>query len=79
MLHWGYLGGPGFMTGGWMLAFGIARVLVFALIIYGIVRFVRSKNKIGAYSSAIEVLNERYARGEIDETEYMERKTVLTK
>ena len=81
MMHWGYFGGPGFFTGGggWMIAFGIGQILLFALLIYAIVKFVKRNEKQPTNSGAIQLLNERYAKGEIDEAEYMQRKEVLRK
>lgn len=79
MMHWSFVGGPGMMSGGWLIAFGIVRILVFALIVYGFVRFSRRKNRLVGYAGALQTLNDRYARGEIDEEEYQKRKDVLTK
>ncbi len=81
MMHWGYFGGPGFLTtgGGWWLAFAAGRVLFFALIVYAIVKFVNRREKYVTHSDAIRILEERYARGELDETDYVQRKAILKK
>lgn len=79
--------GPGWRDGGgwdgppgWFGVLGGILWLLFwaAVIIVGIVllrRYVRSRPKVG--DSAVAVLGERYARGEINEDEYRQRLGVL--
>jgi putative membrane protein len=73
---WGYAG------------MGIGMVLFWALVIVGIVALIRAMgagNSAGAanpapprrYASPEEVLADRFARGEIDETEYQNRVRLL--
>ncbi|MAO57240.1 MAG: hypothetical protein CMM61_16310 [Rhodospirillaceae bacterium] len=62
-------GGWGGMFMGWgmMTIFMIAVIVVILFVVKGLTGGDRS-------SSALDVLNERYARGEIDAAEYNERK-----
>ena len=66
--------------GGWMAPFGmIIWLLIVALIIAGIVWLFRaltrqSSENIGRRPSALDVLEERYARGEINRDEYLEKR-----
>jgi len=68
------------MTGGFGSGF---MVLWWVLIVVGIVVLVKwissntgGRNRSG--SKALEILNERYARGEIDDQEFQKRKRDLT-
>ena len=83
---WGY--GTGIWGSGnywWMGLIGMAVQLVFwvALIVIGInlFRSYRSRTQVGHYSqnSALDILRERYAKGEIDSEEYNRRKQDLVK
>ncbi|MFZ5968475.1 MAG: SHOCT domain-containing protein [Bacillota bacterium] len=74
MFGYGY---PGW-NGGW----GIWMVLMMAFwiaVIVGITIFALKFIKKDQYSSnkAIEILNVKYAQGEIDEIEYMQKKKIL--
>lgn len=74
-----------YMHGGWggMLLGGLLMVVFWGVIIGVIVLIVRWLVALGGPSghphrqSPLEVLQERYARGEIDKEEYEERKAVL--
>jgi len=70
--------GAGF--GGFMV-FGLFLLLIVVIIaVYFIVhQFTKSNSKNGSGSSdnALEILHERYARGEIDEEEYNRKKAEL--
>jgi putative membrane protein len=46
---------------------------VIAFLIWVVLRFTRSRNS----DNALSILNERFARGEIDQQEYDTRKTAL--
>ena len=74
-----YVDHPG-MT--WAMGFfGLFWLAVFALIVVGLVLLVRNFDQGGARGrerdSACIILNERYARGEIDQEEYQARKRHL--
>ena len=75
---WGY--DHGWMMNGWgsmMGGFGfIFWLVILAAIIASIVWFVRSQPLAGSQrrSTSLEVLEERYARGEINREEYLQKK-----
>jgi putative membrane protein len=80
---WGY--GPG-GWGGMMLGGGLAMVIFWGGIILLVVLLARWFGGAGSAhqsanpprQTALEILQERYARGEIDKTEYEERRKTLT-
>ncbi|GAA4790978.1 hypothetical protein GCM10023200_27660 [Actinomycetospora chlora] len=81
-MMWGYG-----WDGGWMgPLMGVSAVLWWVLVIVvvlGVVRWLRSPQAPGvgpapAERDAREILDRRYARGEIDAEEYTERRRVLT-
>jgi putative membrane protein len=82
---WGMMG-PGMMGGlGWMWLMPVFWLIVPVLIIWAIVALVRGTSRSGSSASgsshaesALEVLNKRYARGEINKEEYEEKKKDLT-
>ena len=60
---------------------GIIWILIIVIAIYFIIKYL-NKNNNGLKSfkkenNAIETLNERYAKGEIDEEEYKKKKSML--
>jgi len=63
-----------------LLLFGLAFLIIVILIITGIFLLIRySKKEQQRFSSnrSLEILQERFAKGEIDEDEYRRRKEVL--
>ena len=81
----GYGGYGGHMMSGWGGGFGgflgfIPMILlvgaVIALVVFA-VRRIGGRNEVPARPSALDVLKERFARGEIDREEYDERRRVL--
>jgi putative membrane protein len=73
---WGY-DHMGWMMNGWGMGFGfILWLLILATIIAGVVWFLRSQPLAGSprRSTSLEVLEERYARGEINREEYLQKK-----
>jgi putative membrane protein len=78
--------GPG-MMGGWGMGwFGGTFMMIFwVLVLVGLIFLIkwlvqstnRVKSDVGSGSSALEILKERYARGEIDSAEFEEKKKVL--
>ena len=78
-------GSGGYGCGGtnWVipLVMGVSRVIILAAIVYFIYKLFR-RNKLNynvrpVYSSAIAILNERFAKGEISEEEYNTKKQQL--
>jgi len=79
---YGY-GGYGGMGGGygWMGMF-MPMIFVVGIILLGVYLFRRNSsqghtNGIGKQNSGLDILRERYAKGEIDSTEYQSRKKDL--
>jgi putative membrane protein len=74
--------GPG--DGGWGFGMMFMSLLFLALIVVGVVLVVRSFSHGGPTpprsegSRALDILTERFARGEIDQQEYEERRRTLT-
>jgi putative membrane protein len=75
--------GPGYGAW-WGVGMMFISLIVLALIVVGIVFVVRSPSQ-GAQppqtpvaSRALDLLDERFARGEIDQSEYEERRRILT-
>jgi putative membrane protein len=80
MMWWG--DGWGGAAWGW---FALMHLLWWALVIIGIIALVRWGTSGGARhgrqvheNRALEILRERYARGEIDKEEFEERKRILS-
>jgi putative membrane protein len=70
--------------GGWGFGMMFMSLLFLALIVVGVVLVVRSFSHGGQAppqsdrSRALDILDERFARGEIDQQEYEERRRTLT-
>jgi len=81
----GYGMGPGMMGGygGWFM--GIVNIIFWIVVIIGVVyliKFISSSSKQGAKElkredSALDILKERYAKGEINREEFEEKKKAL--
>lgn len=73
-LHDNYWGGAGW--GAWMIFHWLFWLALLALVIWlRIILSRRSRSNDGdTPKSALELLNERYARGEIDREEYLQRR-----
>jgi len=77
---WGY--GPGMMGYGWGMGFsmlfgGIFWIVVVMIGVWAVAQLLRSPDRAPAHekrSSALDVLEERYARGEIGRDEYLQKK-----
>jgi len=73
--------GPGMMRGGFMSVIIIVWIVVIALIIWAIVAASQSPGKAGSSGSsegsAMDILNKRYASGEINRDEYLSMKKDL--
>jgi putative membrane protein len=78
-MMWGSWG-----NGWWGFAMGLVMLLFVALLVVGIVVLVRSssggepRNAEPSPGRALDILDERFARGEIDAKEYEERRRILT-
>ncbi|MBE6068020.1 MAG: SHOCT domain-containing protein [Clostridium lundense] len=77
----GGFGGYGFNSSsligpGWMLLGMGLRLLVFIGIIVIVSKFI--KNYSNKSNSAIKILNEKFANGEISEEEYLKRRIILS-
>lgn len=76
-MHSGY-GGWGYHSGMMMLG-PVLMIGLIVLIVIGVVMLInRSKGASGQASSGRAILDDRYAKGEIDHDEYEERKRRLT-
>lgn len=82
MMHWGWGLTNAFGIGGFFMMFMM--VVFWGLIIAGIILAVRALSGTGVVSGgagqknrALEILQERYARGEIDKDEYESKKRDL--
>ena len=61
------------MGGGWMILWWIFLITV----IVGVTAFIAQQGKTKAEKSALDILKERYARGEISKQEFEERKIAI--
>ena len=72
-MGWGYG-----MTGGW---FGMMLIplLLIVVIVYAVINLTGNNNirNEREFDSALEILNERFVRGEISEEDYKQKKTLL--
>jgi putative membrane protein len=64
---------------GWGVLVWLASAAFWILVIAGIVVLLRSHSGGGGSDSALRILEERYARGEIPREEFLERRSILTK
>lgn len=82
MMNWGYGWGGGW--GAWLMMFPLM-LLVWAAVAWVLVVAIRNLGGTGhastsnahARADAIQILDERFARGEIDAQEYRERRDAL--
>ncbi len=70
-MHDYYWGGGGW--GGWMLVHGAFWLLLLGLVAFAALSLTR-RSRPPNNSSALDMLDESYARGEIDRDEYLQRK-----
>lgn len=78
-MMWGMMNGWGYGTGGfiWGIVWMVIEIGLIAGAIYLIVSLFQGTRSGYKKNDAIEILRERYARGEISEEEYLERKKRL--
>ena len=67
--------GYGFFNSGWGMLIGIGIIAIIGVVIYLLVN--RNKKKMTDYG-VLDLLNQKFARGELTVEEYQERKKVLT-
>lgn len=78
MYHWYGMGGHWWSWLGWLAA-----LIIIILIVYILVKILNTRpdsptRKEDTTAEALKILNERYARGDISEEEYLHRKEILT-
>ena len=78
MYHWYGMGGHWWSWLGWLAA-----LIIIILIVYILVKILNTRpdsptRKEDTTTEALKILNERYARGDISEEEYLHRKEILT-
>jgi putative membrane protein len=73
MIAHGFWGGPG-----WGILQGLFFVAFWVFVIILLVGMVRGRGGGASSSSALRVLEERYARGEMNRDEFVERRRILT-
>lgn len=74
---YGMGGGFGF-GGGFMILWWIVIIAVVFMLVKWLVSSYGTSGKSGRENTAMEILKERYARGEIDEQEFQKRKRELS-
>jgi putative membrane protein len=57
--------------------FGPLFMIFFVVVCMGMMMFMMRSHRHGGGGGALDILNERYARGEINQAEYEERRRVL--
>ena len=67
----------GGVFGPWIIVAMVLKLVIFFLIIFIVYKIIKKHNFHSI--SAIRILNERYAKGEIEEEEYLKRKEILRK
>ncbi|NOX73264.1 MAG: SHOCT domain-containing protein [Alphaproteobacteria bacterium] len=79
-MGYGYMDGAGFM-GGWGMVFGgfmmLFWIAAFVALVVFLVRWISGEPKKGSAANAKAILEQRYARGELDTPEYQERLKAL--
>jgi putative membrane protein len=73
MMHWYY---AGFGWGGWVVM-TLSMVAFWALVVYAVVALTRGDRQPDAPKDPLRILDERFARGEIDEEEYHRHRDTL--
>jgi putative membrane protein len=69
------------MMGGWGIFMMIFLVILIVVIVYAVMKLVQGSNKNATSQSnrdeALEILNQRYAKGELSDEEYQQKKKIL--
>ena len=74
--RYGYGGGGGMFI---MMGFGFLIFLVLIYLSYILIKTNSPSPLSSANNSALSILNERYAKGEINEEEYTKKKSILSR
>lgn len=78
--EWGWEHPMGWMWGAWGIAMGLIMLLFWGAVIVGIVlgiRWLISQGKGSSSDAALDILRQRYARGEINKEEFEAKKRDL--
>ncbi|WP_434351793.1 SHOCT domain-containing protein [Trichococcus flocculiformis] len=71
------------MMGGWGIFMMIILVILIVIIVYAVMKLVQGGSNAGTTSNsrdeALEILNQRYAKGELSDEEYQQKKKILKK
>ncbi|MCB2295284.1 SHOCT domain-containing protein [Clostridium algoriphilum] len=67
------------MMGGWSWMMMIMPMIIIGIVVFTVFKVLQNNNvkDIGTKDNSLGILNERFARGEIDEDEYNRKKSVL--
>ena len=69
--------------GGWGIFMMIILVILIVIIVYAVMKLVQGGSNAGTTSNsrdeALEILNQRYAKGELSDEEYQQKKKILKK
>lgn len=79
--EWGWEHPMGWIWGAWGIGMGLLMLLFWGAVIVGIVLVIRwliSQGKASQSDSALEILRQRYARGEINKEEFEAKKRDLS-
>ena len=81
MMGFGYGNRYGYNMMGGQFGFMIICLIIMGIVIFVIYKLLKNNNisDIGDRDKSLDILNERFARGEINEDEYNQRKNVLSK
>ena len=71
-------GSFGFMNSSWMFAFMGIRFIIFIIFILLGVKLFRRYTRSSNYNASLKILDERFAKGEISEEEFIRRRTILS-
>lgn len=69
------------MMGGWGIFMVLTWVLLIVVIVYAVTKLVQGANNTtksqNSRNEALEILNQRYAQGELSDEEYQQKKKIL--
>jgi putative membrane protein len=76
--------GVGYGAGNWGMFMMVIPIILVVIIVYAIYKLKGHSNNSGRYNnirgnSALDILNERFARGEITEEEYNQKRSMILK